>query len=302
MKFITGNYFKLCIISLLFFPEIIIAQPFFDLLNIKYQYLPKRPYSDHSNSNFNGSLAEANVMVPFVQKDKSALLAGITYRKFNFVSTGSVNAEDNLYSFIFLCGYSKQWKNEKWKTLFMFIPKMNSDLEKVNHDSYQFGGLVLCKYKKSEKINFHFGLYYNSELFGPYFMPIVGIDWKINDRLNIFGDMPSNLSLEYKINKSLYSGITYNSFVSTYTLNSPGYNTYVRQGDTRWGDNQIKLFMNWYATKRIVIYLDGGATFFRIFTLYDYNDEPVYDRNSVFRKADNGALINLGIAYRIRLD
>jgi hypothetical protein len=198
-------------------------------------------------------------------------------------------------------GYNHQWKREKWRTLFLFMPKINSDFGSSASERIQFGGVVLVKYQKSKKLNYHLGLYYNRELFGNYFVPLFGIEWKASDKINIFGDIPNNMTVEYKAGKSLYGGITYSSFVSSYQTNDSKNMLYAREGDKRFGHNQLKSFVNYYVQKRIVIYVEAGRTLYRYFTLYDYSDVAINDPASVLRKVDDGFFIGAGIAYRVRL-
>jgi hypothetical protein len=68
-------------------------------------------------------------------------------------------------------------------------------------DNNQAGGAVLLTYKKHPDLKYKFGLFYNREFFGNFFVPLAGIDWKINNRLQLFGVLPGNLVLERKVSR-----------------------------------------------------------------------------------------------------
>ncbi len=180
----------------------------------------------------------------------------------------------------------------------MALPKMNGEQIALSADWFQMGGIALFTYKKKENLKYHFGLYYNREFFGDYFMPLLGIDWKINNHVNLFGDMPANMNLEYKISKSFYTGVSYLTLLGTYRMNN---GMYVLNGDRLLGDNQFKVFINCYIANHIVWYLEGGQTYAHTYQLYNQNNEAE-TTNPVYQKNMDGLFFNTGIAFRFRTD
>jgi hypothetical protein len=274
------------------------AQPYVDVLNLKAQLFP----SNHTNGNLSDSLStrnfEASFLLPLVQKNKDVFLFGGNFSSLEFDYSGSPAQEKILYSTLLAVGYEKQWKNPAWKTLFMALPRFNSDFEANTTSDFQMGGFVLSTWEKSDSLKFHFGLYYNREFFGNYFMPIVGIDWKINSRLHLFGDLPSNINLEYKLGRSFYLGFLYQSGVASYRLEN---GNYVREGDKFWGYDQFKAYFHLYLNKHIVWFVEGGVTYGRLYKIYTADDVPVAD-HPVYGQNLDGAVYATGLAYRFRLD
>ena len=183
----------------------------------------------------------------------------------------------------------------------MVIPRIRSDLrEDPWIDHVQLGGVLLFIYDKREDLKFKFGLYYNSEFYGNFFMPLYGLDWKINEKLNLFGVLPGSMNLERKLGKKFYAGLKYQSLSATYRFTSPlSGNYYVREGHPSWGHMQVKGYLNYYVAKRIVVYTEFGHTFGRRFDLYKGDDVAPHP---VFRRYQDGILFNVGMAYRVRLD
>ena len=275
------------------------AQPFVDLLNVKGQYFPASPYVHDDSNKLSVTQYEATFLLPMVQKNKDVILFGGDYTQLNFNCSGNISQHSNLYSTSLAIGYEKHWKKDKWKTLILALPKLNSDRIAFSKNNFQPGGLLLFNYKKKENLKFHFGAYYNKECFGDFFMPLLGIEWKPNDRLNVWGDMPANFNVEYKMGKSLYAGASYLSITGSYNLSSQPEKMFVRDGDKTLGHNEVKAFVNGYLTKHLVWFVEAGRTFARMYEMYDSNNE-VQTNNLIYRRNLDGWFANTGIAFRFR--
>lgn len=279
----------------------ILAQPFVDLINAKMQFFSPQPYAVDKGTSLSGYQQEATVLLPLEQKNKDVILIGGDYTKLHFQTNGTSPMDANLYSTSLLFGADLGLKNPKWRTTVLIIPKVNSDYVDISMDDAQLGGVLMFNYKKKENLKYHFGLYYNREFFGDYFMPLLGIDWKINDRINLFGDLPNNLNVEYKVSNKIYTGASLITIISSYRLSSASGGMYVREGDKSMGHDEIKVYLNAYLTKNIVLYVEAGEAFYRSYTLYNDENE-LQENNSIFRKSQDGMFVNTGLAYRFRLD
>lgn len=266
------------------------AQPYFDVLNVHY-------INSSSSYSGNGSYQSSAIQYitfqagfPVINK-KNILLVQPFYENYRLKFTIEKN---NLQSFSGLglpVTYLKQWKSEKWKTAFVFIPRINSDFKNIRSNHYQAGGVLLAIYKRTETLKYQFGLYYNSEFFGPFFIPLLGIDWNLNSRMNLFGVLPGNLTLEYKINSIFYGGINFKSITNSYRFNSSA-----NSGDfLKISDNYLKLFLDYYPVKTIAISIEAGHSIFR---KYSAGNGDVLIKQEQFK---DGILFKAGLAYRIRL-
>lgn len=285
------------LVSIIFSPYLSFSQPYIDIISLKFQRFTPVNYNKIENRQMLINQPTVSINLPIVLKNKDAIITGITYDKQMFKT--NTEERSNLYSLLMQIGYLKTW-NGKWKTLLLALPKLNSDQFVLTKDALQLGGVLLFTYIKKEHLKYKFGIYYNREFFGNYFIPLAGIEWQPFPRFNIFGILPANMNLEYRLNKKLYAGLSWQSITSSYRLHDSDMKYFVRNGDRFWGHNQVRIYINSYLTKNIVLFAELGYTAFRKFEAYVTGNEKI--EHPVFAKTKNGLLFNVGIAYRIRLD
>ncbi len=288
--------------TLLFFlliPLCLASQPFFDVVNIKYQYFPSQ-YFKNDTVEKKGKEINATLMIPFVQNDSNTILTGINYKR---ISSNDLVNSFSLYSFGVWVGYEYKWKNKRWSTTGFFIPKISADEFNLEGKNVQYGGVILFKFRKSAHLHYHAGLYYNRELFGNYFIPLIGLNWKASDKIYVYGNLPATINMEYKISPSLFTGLSYNSFTATYALHGDLKEFYLKEGDDPIGYAQLRLFLNWYFKKRFVLFFEPGVTYKRTYRLQTYSDEDV---NTIpvesLSRTRNGFFLMAGVAYRFRFE
>ena len=85
------------------------------------------------------------------------------------------------------------------------------------------GGVLLAGYTKNTNLKYKFGVYVNNEFFGVFVMPLAGIDWRINDRNNLFGILPGRLTFELKLNNNFYAGANFRAITNSYRLDNGNY-------------------------------------------------------------------------------
>lgn len=146
----------------------------------------------------------------------------------------------------------------------------------------------MAVYKKRENLKYKLGVYYNREFFGTFILPLLGIDWNINDRTNLFGILPGNMTLEYKINSSLYGGINFKSITNSFRFDGLTF--------LKVSDNYLKLFLDYYLIKKIVISFEAGRSILRKYSI-GHENEPL-----IRIDLNDGLLLKAGLAYRIRLN
>ena len=150
---------------------------------------------------------------------------------------------------------------------------------------------MLAIYQKNENLKYKFGTYYNSEYFGFFMIPLLGIDWNISDRLNLFGVLPGSMNLEYKLFKPLYTGIAFRSITNSFRTNGTGY--------FKIQDNHLKIFADLYITKHLVFTMEVGHSILRKYSLGTYSD--IWKKEFDIDYKD-GFVYKAGLSWRIRLD
>ena len=275
----------------------LLAQPYIDIFSVHYQRSPDAALFGKGKNPFATDYLNANINLPVkvFKHDRLLINPVFEWNKLTFIKQDSTNI--NLYGITLALSYVKQWKNEKWKTVLVSVNRISSDLKNITIKHYQPGVAVLMIYERSEKIKYKLGAFYNAEFFGPFILPLIGVEWKISKRFILHGLVPRNLALEYKITPSLYVGLNWKAITNSFRYQSDNTNDYFKIEES-----QIRLFADIYITKHLVFNIEAGHSFLR-----EYNahlNSPLYENNErdFNLLANEGLLFKAGLYYRIRLD
>ncbi len=290
---------RLILFSLLaLFADKSFSQPFVDVVSFNCQTFSST-YKDNPKLGNKTDDYFLNFFLPKEFKNGNLLLIKLNSEMLNSSISSDFSNTAKLYNVCIPIGFQFLSENKKWKTLVIGIPKIASDLkEAVNKYDFQYGGIFLENYVHSEKLKIKAGLYYNKEAFGNFFMPLVGIDWKASERLSFYGVMPSNYKAEYAFVKNkLYAGLNFKSLTRSFRLSKTQNFDYVR-----YNEMQLKLFVDCFAYKKILIFGEIGYSIGKNPWQYtcSTNDETL--RNLVYTPLKSCPVFNIGIAYRIRMD
>lgn len=171
-----------------------------------------------------------------------------------------------------------------------FIERWNgeADIFKQGRRGFQSGVAAVYNKRVNKDLQWKAGLYYNKEFFGNFFMPLAGIDWRIDGRNNLFGLLPGRLTYEHKTAGWLYCGATFRAFTNSYQLDDAGM--------IRIDDNQLSAFADVYPSKDICVTLESGLSLFRSFRSsagWNKNYDSQY-------KVPVSLFFKLSAAYRLR--
>lgn len=275
-----------------------IAQPYVDILNVRTIQSPDQGFirrSHHKNSfeYFNASLTMpirfkktggALIISPYVENwqvnlpDRNKLASLIVERE-QFFPTG-IGLPVTILTPI-----------KRSKILLNTTMILRSNAEKISlPGSFQAGGFVVLNYKINPKLTLKGGLYYNREAFGNFFMPIAGLEYKIDSSFQIWGALPGSLFIEKRLKKRWYAGVTFKAVNNSYQLFNGRY--------IQFNDNQLSLFSDFYFTKNLVLNLEAGHSLFRRIRLGNSGKikQYVYEE-----KINDNLLFRVSAIYRIRL-
>ncbi len=240
MEGLKKNVFSLLVTWLLLLLAQTSAQSYFTVANANYACATKTIQAKKLVYQ-----AEAvNISLPITLKNDYKLLGGLLFHRVQ-LRFDSLEFNKAFYNTGINLGVVK--KTKKGSFLAMLLGRINSDFIKISSKSYQVGGVVLLTRNLSERLSLKYGLYYNAERFGPFFAPLLGIDWKASEQWRVFGILPQNLSIENKVSPLFRWGIAYFSPNITYQVNGSNTALYLHQNQTRVG-----LFGDIYLTKKIV--------------------------------------------------
>jgi hypothetical protein len=287
------------------------AQPFADVINYNYQTFSST-YKDHSvwkNTTVDNFL---NFFLPKQFKNGNTLLIRLNTERISSIMASDTGYSgqyiSNLSAISLPLGMKFVSKNKKWETIVIGIPKIAFDsfdpLERrrlTNHD-FQYGGIFLEYFVLNPDCKIKAGLYYNREAFGNFFVPLVGVDWKVNKRLSLYGIMPTNYKVEYNIVKNkLYTGLNFKSFTRSFRLSKYQDRDYVR-----YNEIQVKLFLDCFVYKKILAFVEVGYTLGKSPIQYAYNTKIEREMDTkmapVYMSLNPYPIFSVGLAYRVRLD
>ena len=260
-----------------------IAQPYLDIVNLKYSI---SPYAGLMNQNKNDVILQyysvgTNLPLQFNNK-KDAVI----FSPFFEAWASKINSthRQNYYSVALPVSLSKTIPYTKWSFLLTGIVRMNdSSINKKT--KMQVGGALIVSKKRNENLTWKLGFYINNELFGLFVMPLAGIDWKINARNNLFGILPGNLTYEHKINKHFYYGANFRAITNSYAKS----NSY-----WRIDENQLGLYLDTYFNKNLVLNIEAGHSLFRKIKT---GEKHISKADA---KVNDNLYIKVAFAYRVR--
>ena len=289
--------------AILFFLFVLFAnktfsQPYVDIISFNCQTFSSTYKGNNKKENKTDDYF-FNFFLPKQFKNGNTLLIRLNSEMMSSLITPDSSYTSKLYNISMPAGFQFLSKNEKWKTIFMGIPKIASNLnDAVDTYDYQYGGIFLENYAYSETIKIKAGLYYNREAFGNFFMPLVGLDWKVSERLNLYGILPTSYKIEYAVVKNkFYAGLNFRSLTRSFRLAQSQKLDYVR-----YNEIQLKLFLDYFIYKKVLIFGELGYSVGKSPWQYTYNTKIETLRNPVYTPLKSYPVFNIGVAYRIRLD
>lgn len=270
------------------------GQPFLDLVNVSYLFSPDRL-----------SRVEANVNLPLELDSTGTLLVlSAGYERWEVdapVMSGPIEDPDidsdleTLTGFALPITYVTVLVPHRWKLSVTGITRYMI-LEETDRADWQLGGAFTFQRVKSAALTWKFGAYANADAFGLFALPLLGIDWRINAKTNLFGMLPGNFTYERKSTHWLRWGGYYRAITTSFGT---------RDGDFRRVDeNTVGLFADLYFMKHMALRIETGHT-----ALSQYQGgslDPLYppygDGKYVDRGIGNGPYVRVLLAWRVRLD
>jgi hypothetical protein len=277
------------------------AQPFADILNFNYQTFSAN-YQDSTHWKNKTDNYFLNLFLPKNFKNGNTLLIRLNSELINSTISPDSAYSNRLSSVSMPIGMKLVSKNKKWETVILVIPKIASDFKDVIDDyDFQYGGIFLEQFVPSEKFKIKLGVYYNREAFGNFFVPLVGVDWRINDRVNLYGILPTNYKVEFNLLKNkLYTGLNFKSFTRSFRLSEKNNYDYVR-----YDEMQVKLFLDCFVVPKVLLFAELGYSLSRSPWQHKYgtnNKKEAYYGNPIYSPLKSYPVVSVGLAYRVRFD
>lgn len=276
------------------------CQDYIDLVKVHYANTPVNQF-DSATKDTRIQEYGLDATLPIKLKNGNAIITGLYFEQISTNVSPDNSNLTNVFTINPKLGMNIN-HNDKWTGSYILLPKISSDLKGFSNKDFQLGAVVLMKYHKTEYTKYKFGMYYNNELFGPFFVPILGFyhlssnkKWEINASLPISADV--NLAW----NKKWRTGINFFAFVRSFSLNQPyqgNPNNYLVKST-----NEIFTYMQYHATKNLIIQGKIGYSIGRNYRIYDTQDQITWGLSAA-KFGDNRKQLNTdfadGMIFRLK--
>lgn len=262
-----------------------VSQPYIDLVNVQYINSPDDGFLDQKKNKTSLRHFSISTTLPFQLKNKTdAFIVSPIFETWSSEVYPLNNNSSNLYGLMLPVTFLKTLNNPDWSILSTIILRQNGYKMDMNQNM-QIGGAVLVNFKANENLRYKAGIYLNKEFFGIFVMPLLGVDWQISKKTNLFGVLPGNMTLEHKLHKNLYTGASFRAVTNSYRLDS---------GYWRIDENRLGIFIDYYLPKNILLNFEAGHSILRKMRTGEKNK---------FRtdlKVNDNIYFKVALSYRIR--
>jgi hypothetical protein len=166
------------------------------------------------------------------------------------------------------------------------------------------------KYTQRENKSYKLGIYYNSELFGPFIVPLLGVYYlSPNKKFETNLTLPFLADINYKLHQRLNIGVNFNGQIRSYHLNNvsatnqPGYMVKAT--------NELFSYLKFNLTESLSIQTRLGYSIGRSFRVYDIDDKITFgsvlvkvgdDRQQLNTDFSDGFIYQATLLYRFITD
>lgn len=279
----TPKRFLLVVACLLGLSLPLWSQPYIDPFQV--HYLSAFNNQEAAVSTFSHLWLASNL--PIELKENTYLVLSPAYEQWRFDLATAEADYPTLHGLSLPVALITPFGESRWSMTLMPVLRTNGE-ELFGKETFQVGAIALAAYARTPTLKFSFGAYVNAEFFGLFTVPLVGVDWRIDDRNYLFGVLPSYLTFEHRWTDRWYGGLLFRSPMNSYRLTNGEY--------IRLNDIQPALFLDYYLTEHLCLRLETGYGMFRQLRT------GVDDRNYL-TEVDwgDGVFFRLSAGYRVRL-
>ncbi len=249
-----------------------LAQNSIDLFTVAGHYSFPRDYEGDPPEKGKEHIWQVNLKAPVVLSEVNTWYNEISY--YNFRVNGDLESPPNvahpvdLHSIIMQTGLVHRM-NEDHALILLFVPRLMGDFDRIDSESFQFGGIALYEKRYHKSLTMRFGASFNQELFGPFVVPLVYLNWQLSDKWQIVGLLPVYGKLNRSVNNDLTVGLHYFGLVTTYRLGHESYaNDYMERRSI-----DLSLFARRRLAGNIHFEIRMGFALGRDYQQYDENDK-----------------------------
>ena len=275
------------LLPILFLITNVLGQNYVDIAKFYYS---TTPLNNFENSGARTRLKELglDLTVPVVINPSHAVLTGLIYERIETKLFES-EPEETISAIALKMGLAIK-HSDTWSGTYILLPKLASDFDRITGKDFQLGGIALMKYTKRENMQYKLGLYYNTELSGPFIVPLFGLyylspDKKFETNLTL----PFLADMNYKLHDRMNIGMNFSGQVRSYHLtkiptnNNAGY--LVKATNELWG------YLKFNINKGISIQTKMGYSIGRSYRVYEEGEKITFG-SVLVKVGDNRPQLN----------
>ena len=279
------------------------SQQTFTIAEINYLLSTNNSYVQIDTTS-NAQFFSGFITAPIVINEKSTFLAGLRGNSWKVSYTPEQVWPETYYSLGLSLGYNHKF-NENKSFLFILLPRLNSDYRNINSNALQLGLFTTYSKRSSEKFLWKVGMYFSTEFFGPFVVPLFGLNWDISSKVNIKGDLPIYAKIKYKVGNNFSTGLGYIALVSSYRLTGEFNDAYTsRYAIEPYAFAEVKFLKQLYFNTKL------GYTMGRKYPVYEYDDRLDWqlsfikfgdDRTQLNPEILDNFFFEFGLAFKVEV-
>lgn len=288
-----------------FFFLTISAQNYIDIVGFSYA---NTPLNNFENASEQTNVKEFGLQLtfPIVLNKKVILLTGLSANK------SRVRLDQNMPDYTSLSKIRLQLglnlvHSEKWTGTYVLLPNISSDFEKISKEDFQIGLLTLLTYSKNKNLKYKFGLYTNTEKYGPLVSPLLGLYYiSPNKKFESNLLLPGLFDVNYQVFQKTVLGINFDAMASSYNLHK---NIYSIEGEYAVrSSSELFTYLQFQFGKSLYVKTKVGYPIGRTYKVFNKNDKvdlslsSIYfrdDRTQLNQNFEKGPIFKIELLYRI---
>lgn len=283
------------------------AQSYIDLAKVG---VSDTPQNDFDTSDASTRLTEMSLELTFPKpiNDRLVWINGINYEGIQASVFPGIDPV-TVHGVMFRTGFSVV-HGESLKGNYFILPKLSSDFKSIGRRDFQIGALALFRKTKSPNFIWQYGALFNTELFGPFVVPLLGFYYfSPSEKLEMNFLLPASADMNYRVGKSLCAGIQFNSMVKSFHLNNRTENN----KSSYWvkSTNEIFAYLQFQPIRSLLIQFRIGHSVARRYSAYETDDKIDLgimafkigdDRTRLNPYFADGLIWQMRLAYRLHLN
>ena len=237
------------------------AQGYTEGLSLSYERLPLQLKTPEKPA-FHADVYRASAIVPVAQAADSShsFLAGAALELLRFAGNRPGFGVGTVYGLSPIVGY-RQRLSERVEITALALPALNSDLGEVRGGDITWGGVVRTAYRANPRRAYRLTVGYRQQFYGPQYVLLLGLDWRLGQRWRAFGDLPTSFTLSYAVAPRVNVGFNLIGINTAYRLQAA--NQYVQYQQGHYG-----VFAETYLSAHLVLRATGAYAVTRRIEVY----------------------------------